>query len=69
MNDEWDSDSNPIEDINRAIAVSRVPHNYRAIAKTEAQIYDLTDRLTQAGLSPEEIATLYVRYGVWPTCP
>ena len=63
---EWDTESDPIEGMKRVMERLHQPPDYKTMAEMEKQVNMLTDILTSEGKSPVEIATLYVKYGIWP---
>ena len=69
MSDDWTPDEyDPVADIKAMRERMNKPDTeyWERRAKMEKALDWATNQLIESGMTPEEIVTLYVRYGIWP---
>lgn len=67
--DDWTSEEcDPVADIKAAIKKMSEPDlNYwKRRGEQERMVEWATNELIKSGMSPEQVANLYVKYGIWP---
>jgi hypothetical protein len=66
--DQWGGDTDPLEDMKKAIAKMKEPtpeSHYRAMDECEAYAQEAIRLLTEEGKTPKEIERIFMKYGIW----